>query len=120
MYLISDEAVEEEESMIDLAQALYAAGVRPEPLFSISEEENLCREEPEPQIVLSPILSEDTSSASGLHDVDEMDDEDTNKVCTYILLNSDGVGYQKSGSGTKKVVFWGFWRPDYIIIDGFE
>ena len=86
MYLISDEAVEEEEeSMIDLAQALYAAGVRPEPLFSISEEENLCREEPERQIVLSPILSEDTSSASGLHDVDDMDDEDTNKVCTCLI-----------------------------------
>ena len=76
MYLISDEAVEED--MIDLAQALYAAGVRPEPLFSISEE-NLCREEPEPQIVLS---DEDTASASGLHDDIVVDlDEDANKVC---------------------------------------
>ena len=77
MYLISDEAVEED--MIDLAQALYAAGVRPEPLFSISEE-NLCREEPEQaQIVLS---DEDTASASGLHDdiVADMDAEESNKV----------------------------------------
>ena len=78
--LILDEAVEEED-MIDLAQALYAAGVRPEPLFSISEE-NLCREEPEQaQIVLS---DEDTASASGLHDdiVVDMDDaEEANKVC---------------------------------------
>ena len=76
--LILDEAVEEED-MIDLAQALYAAGVRPEPLFSISEE-NLCREEqPEPQIVLS---DEDTASASGLHDdiVADMDAEKSNKV----------------------------------------
>ena len=66
--------------MIDLAQALYAAGVRPEPLFSISEE-NLCREEPEQaQIVLS---DEDTASASGLHDdiVADMDAEESNKVC---------------------------------------
>ena len=69
--------------MIDLAQALYAAGVRPEPLFSISEE-NLCREEqPEPQIVLS---DEDTASASGLHDDLVVDGEEANKVCKCICV----------------------------------
>ena len=77
--------------MIDLAQALYAAGVRPEPLFSISEE-NLCREEPEQaQIVLS---DEDTASASGLHDdiVVDMDDaEEANKVCKCMWLQNVNI-----------------------------
>ena len=66
-----DEEEEEEDAegdeMIDLAQALYAAGVRPEHLASISEEnlyhQNECNGE-EPQLILS-----DEDTASGVHDM---------------------------------------------------
>ena len=65
---VEDQEEEAEgDEMIDLAQALYAAGVRPEHLASISEEnlyqQNECNGE-EPQLILS-----DEDTASGAHDM---------------------------------------------------
>ena len=55
-----EEQVVVEDDMIDLAEALYAAGVRPELLASISEEDIF-----RPEDVMS-----DEDLASGIHDVD--------------------------------------------------
>ena len=59
---VGEEEEEEVDDMIDLAEALYAAGVRPELLAAISEEDIFNPED--------GILS-DEELASGLHDIDE-------------------------------------------------
>ena len=88
---------EEHEDMIDLAQALFAAGVRPEHLASISEENlflngsgtayNNAGGLEEPQLILS-----DEDTASGLQEIEENDEEEDDLVDD--LVNDDEANGQ--------------------------
>ena len=103
---------EEHEDMIDLAQALFAAGVRPEHLASISEENlflngsgtayNNAGGIEEPQLILS-----DEDTASGLQEIEENDEEDDDLVDD--LVNDD------EANGQPPYLMWSEVEPEAMI-----